>query len=75
MSSSLYMYPAHRKGVLLSTDMKMALRKRCEDSVQLVLAGEDVPYIYGLRDGGVKGAQELIDFIEKHGKVLVKEES
>lgn len=29
----------------------------------------DLPYFYGLRDGGVEGAAELIELIRKHGEV------
>ena len=74
MSSTLYMYPARRKGIGLAADVKFALRKKYGDIVCVVLTESEVPYLQGLRDGGTEGAQALIDFIDKHGEVLVKEE-
>ena len=31
----------------------------------------DIPYVQGLRDAGVKGAQELIDVLRKHGAIIL----
>jgi hypothetical protein len=38
---------------------------------EVVLTLNDMPYLEGLRDAQVDGAQQLIDAIEKHGVVVV----
>jgi hypothetical protein len=47
--------------------LKIALRnKRDVDSVGVVFNGSDIEYLKGLRDGGLKDAQLVIDAIKKY---------
>lgn len=74
MSASLYWEPAARqRSKPLPDALKFALRKRYNG--EAVLDRHDVPYLEGLRDADVEGAQDLIDLIEKHDAVRIWEES
>ena len=47
--------------------LKIALRKNREvDPNGVVFNGVDIPYLEGLRDGGLKDAQSVIDAIKKY---------
>ncbi len=75
MSSSLCWEPV--KGIAnrtLPTALKFALRKRFGEPVRVVVSNSTVPYLEGLRDAGVEGAEKLIDLIEKHGEINLNEE-
>jgi hypothetical protein len=43
-------------------------------SINIIVNRSLLPYLNGLRDGGLKEAQELIDAIEEHSEVKLKEE-
>jgi hypothetical protein len=54
--------------------LKTVLVKRYGDSLDGVhMASEDISYLAGLRDAEVKGADELISAIEKHGEISLRE--
>ena len=74
MSSYLNWEPVDRPKGTLPDELKFALRKRFREPVDTTMHNSSVPYLEGLRDAGVKGAQALLDAIEKHGEVTVKEE-
>lgn len=76
MSSSLYWEPRDRAKKYLSTDLKFALRKRNDNETVTdeVFSDSEIPYLEGLRDAGVKDAQDLIDAIKKFGCIVVDEE-
>lgn len=47
--------------------LKIALRdKRGVNSSSTIFNGLDIEYLEGLRDGGLKDAQSVIDAIKKH---------
>lgn len=78
MSSSLQWKPAFpAEGGTLDYELKRAISRRLWDTDGSTGHGEatvtraDLPYLEGLRDAGVKGAQKLIDLIEKHEAVIV----
>jgi hypothetical protein len=75
MSSNLYWEPTQRPKKDLPDALKFALRKRASDGhVEMVMDTNDLQYLYGLRDAGVKGADDLIEAIQKHGEVRVWEQ-
>lgn len=70
MSGHLMWEPADRKKKSLPTTLKWALEKRYGGSPNDITMSQDhMNYLHGLLDGGVEGAQELIDAIDKHGSV------
>lgn len=80
MSSSMYWRPAPKErppARPLSDDLKYRLARRLWDhdgSVggdEVELGKEDLPYLEGLADGGVDGADDLVAAIHDHGRVLV----
>lgn len=74
MSSSLIWEPVvKQKENDLDDQLKFSLRKRYGDPVNLRFNHQDLGYLRGLSDCEVKGADELIEAIKKHGEVLVKE--
>lgn len=74
VSSTLTWEPAHRKKNDLPTALKWKLQKRYFGVVSdRQMEYSDIPYLEGLRDADVEGAQELIDAIEKHEVVIVTE--
>ena len=73
MSLNLYWEPADREANDLPDELKYVMRKRFDGAVDTVFDEGDAHYIQGLRDAGVKGAQELLDAIAKHGSVRVFE--
>jgi len=75
MSSNLGWLPVKpKKWNYLDTGLKWALRKRYDGDVNEVMTESDIPYLEGLRDAGVKDADDLIEAIEKYGQIHVKEE-
>lgn len=77
MTSNLSWRPRHAAGKDLPDDLKFALRKRHADAhlEGQVYDRDDIPYLTGLAHGGVKGAQKLIDAIEKHDEIELMERS
>ena len=76
MSSSLYWEPVNKENKYFPDELKYALRKRFGSLIERVaLNYDDVSYLEGLRDAGVKGAEELISAIEKHDEVVIWEAS
>lgn len=69
MSASLLWSPVS-DGKTLPDALRFALEKRHPQwSGELEYGARDLPYLQGLRDAGVDGAQDLIDIIEKHDQV------
>lgn len=76
MSTNLYWNPVlPETGECLTLELKWALRKRYDgiDFVDMTLDCTDISYLKGLKDAGLEGAQKLIDGIETHGEIRVKE--
>lgn len=73
MSMNLYWEPQHRDADDLPDSLKFALRKRYGPCVDTVFTTQDISYLRGLEDAGVKGASDLIEAIEKHDAVRVFE--
>lgn len=65
MSSNLVWRPKKKRGTLPKA-LKFVLDAQ---GFPLTMDSDDLEYLKGLRDGNVDGAQELIDIIEKHGRI------
>jgi len=74
MSGSLVWEPAERKKRSLPRALKWALQKRYGGDPNVVMGEGHRDYLRGLIDGGVEGAQELLDAIDKHGDVQLSVE-
>ena len=66
--------PVSRKKHDVSTELKFALRKSMGDPVNGLLDGQDIHYLQGLHDAGIKDAKKLIDAIKKYGEISLKED-
>ena len=73
MSMNLYWEPVDRDAHDLDDKLKYALRNRYGGTVDTIMNESDVRYLEGLLDAGIKDAQDIIDAIEKHGRVRVFE--
>lgn len=73
MSSNLIWEPVDRKTHDLPSELKFALRNRYDGHVDAIMGDNDISYLSGLKDAGVKGADKLIEAIEKYGEIAVKE--
>lgn len=74
MSSILKWRPCKEYGHSLSDGMKFAMRDYFDVThVQHRLTEDNIPYLRGLRDGGNKEAQKLVDAIGRHGEIEMKE--
>jgi hypothetical protein len=72
MSATLMAYPPPSNGTSLSDELKYALGRKLFGTDGTTGGTIDVdaglvPYLEGLRDGGIKDAGKLIKLIEKHG--------
>lgn len=78
MSSNLRAEPVNRQKLELGTSLKFALRKCFSEPLNVVIGPNSIKLLEGMIAAGneetVKDAEKLIDFINKHGDVLVKEE-
>lgn len=76
MSSNLYWKPVMKESNDLPDELKYALQKRYEGYIEgTILEYDDISYLEGLRDAGVKGAQDLIEAIKQHDLVRIWETS
>lgn len=77
MTANLYWEPIIEPKRSLSDELKYALRKRfdIERGQKQRLDESDINYLSGLKDGGVKGTDELIEAIKKHGEVEIFEKA
>ena len=73
MSSSLVWEPTDTRYGDLRNDLKFILRKRYGNPVKATLDGADVPYLQGLVDAGKEDVKEIIDLINKHHEIEIKE--
>jgi hypothetical protein len=56
----------------LSYELKKILTKKwCISEAGKLISGAHVPYLEGLSDAGVKGAQDLLDALETHKTLRV----
>lgn len=75
MSSTLMWQPIREPGGCLPDELKKVISRRLwgtDGSCGIGVAPvdrSDISYLEGLRDGGVKGADELIKLIRKHDKI------
>lgn len=75
MSSTLKVEPANREKKSLPTGLKWVLQKKYKGVIHNQLMNlSDLPYLQALVDSEIEGAQELINFIEKHEEVILTEE-
>ena len=78
MSRSLYWRPVDISNRSFPYDLKEAISKKlwgsggCGEAAMTI---NDIPYVEGLRDAGVKGAQELIDVLDEHKSIILWLES
>lgn len=74
MSSTLVWEPANRKRADLSTALKWILQKKYGGTINnVVMDRQDLPYLSGLADAGVKGVAELQDAIDKYDEIQITE--
>lgn len=77
MSATLKYRPAGQ-GKDLPDELKYALRKRYDGTIHKMVFRKDdaidMAYLAGLRDAGVKGADVLLEAIEKHSDIEVWEQ-
>lgn len=78
MSSSLYWVPdVEPEGNRLSDELKFAISRHCwgTDGTmgegRAILDDDDLDYLRGLFDAGIKDADTLIQAIEKHGRIAL----
>ena len=80
MSSTLYWRPAPKDvppAEGLPYELKKAIARRFWDhdgslhGDEIEVGAAEVPYLEGLSDGGVDGAEELLQAIREHGRVLL----
>ncbi len=78
MSSNLMWKPANNYQGEFSNEFKFALQNKYGGPVVHIFDSYDIPYLEGMRDCGNGEASvdagELIELIEKHGQIIVKEE-
>lgn len=75
MSSTLTMEPNSRKKEVLPTGLKWVLQKKYKGTIyDRTMDESDIPYIKALIDAEIEGAQELLDFLEKHESITLNEE-
>lgn len=78
MSSTLLWRPVMPvEGFSLPYELKKTLSRRLWDTDGSIGGGEasmtedDIPYLEGLRDAGVRGAEELIEVLRKHSLIVL----
>jgi hypothetical protein len=71
MSANLKWTPSKHTGHDLPDALRFALEKNPSGNDRRHFGEASIPYLEGLRDAGIDGAQQLIDAIEKCGDVEV----
>lgn len=77
MSSTLVWRPDTNESNPLPDGLKYTLSKKLWGTdgscggEPMRIGGSFVPYLEGLRDAGIDGAEELIDIIDRYGSVIV----
>ena len=74
MSTNLYWIKPDPKKHQLPDELKMALRKRHGDPVQVRLTKHSIPYLHGLQDGGVHVPIAIFTAIQAYEEILLGEE-
>lgn len=70
MSSTLFWEPLETNRSNLPDELKFILRNK---GLPFFVAHDNLAYFEGLRDAGVKGAQEVIDAHYKYGELKIDE--
>ena len=73
MSSNLTWKPVHQDEQTLSDELKHALSKRHRDGIDIRMGRTSIAYLRGLSDAGIKDADKLIEAIERHEEIEVRE--
>lgn len=71
MSSNLYWKPVIKYGTDLNDELKHIIAKKF--ALPRLFDRNDISYLAGLRDAGIKGAGDLMKAIERHEQVEVWE--
>lgn len=76
MSSTLMWKPVKNAQGSLSYELKRTISRKLWDTDgscggSAVINKDFIPYLEGIRDAGIKGADELIKILETHGKVEI----
>lgn len=75
MSSTLYFQPRQTGEKQLPDELKFVLRDgKYFGGLPRVVHNYDLSYFHALADANIKGAQKVIDAIEKYGEVELREE-
>lgn len=71
--SSMLCWEPYRKDVnYCSDELKFIIEKRYE--LPTVLDEDSLPYLQGLADANIKGAEELIKGINKYNRIYIRKE-
>lgn len=71
MSSTLYWH-LKPKTKHLPDELKQILSRSYDLWKEREFSGSDLEYLRGLHDAGIKGAEELIELIERHDSIFLK---
>lgn len=77
MSSTLMWRPSSRESYDLPLDLKEVVSRKLWNTdgscggAEVTVNSDLIPYLEGIRDAGINGAQELIDAINQHGDVVL----
>ena len=74
MSTDLYWIKPDPKKQPLPDELKMALRKRYGNPVQVTLTKNSIPYLHGLQDAGVHVPIAIFNAIQAYEEILLGEE-
>jgi hypothetical protein len=75
MSSNLLWSPVSPPaGGDLDDQLKFVLRKRFGEPIRATVSKDDVQYLSGLADAGIKGAEQLIELIAENGALALIEQ-
>ncbi len=77
MSSTLCWKPETAAEGSLPYELKRAISRKLWDTDgscgggEIVVKADLIPYLEGLRDAGIEGADELIRLITEHGRIVL----
>ena len=69
MSETLCWRPMRSDRNTLPSHVARVLKNKYEGLDNVIIQYGEIPYLEGLRDAGLDGAQELIDAVNDHGPI------
>lgn len=75
MSSNLYWRPFRHGEKPLPDELKFVLRKSDyeHNGINVTLTESDMPYFQALKDADIKGADKIVEALEKYGEIEISE--